>query len=197
MNVFLSWSGTKSNQAAEAFHQCLKYVFQNRVQIYLSSDMEKGVRWEAALNEHLEKAEFGILCVTQANVSAPWLMYEAGVLHKTAGEGFVAPFLLDINPSELSGPLTRFQLTVFKEEDLKRLFSRVNQRLPEESRIADKEIFEGLFQMVYNAHLKKLLTDALHAPDDAKSATQKLLELCKDNQTLLRDVLFELQTRCT
>ena len=195
MNVFLSWSGKKSHLVAKAFEACLPLIF-NGLEIYLSSSMEKGVKWEKALDEGLERAEFGILCVTQENVSAPWMMYEAGVLYKTAGVGFVTPFLLDIGPSELNGPLTQFQATVFEKADLEKLIFRVNQRLPEELRI-ERKILTNRFQAIYATFLESLLTDALHAPDDAKSVTQKLLELCKDNQTLLRDVLFELQTRCT
>lgn len=193
MNVFLSWSGKRSHLVAEALKQGLRFIFQNRLEIYLSTDMEKGILWGKALDEHLERAEFGILCVTKENFSAPWLMYEAGILYKTAGEGFVTPFLLDISPSELHGnPLERLQLTVFEKTDLRSLIRRVNQRLPQETRITDEETFQGLFEMVYVNYFEKLLTDALNAQDDAKSVTQKLWELCKGNQALFRDVLFEL-----
>ena len=83
----------------------------------------------------------------------------------------------------------------FLKEDLKNLFSRINQHLLEEERIAEK-VFDGLFQAVYNTYLESLLTDALNAQDDAKSVTQKLLDLSQSNQTLLKDLLFELQKRC-
>lgn len=194
MNLFLSWSGKKSHLAAKAFETCLPLIF-NGLNIYLSTSMEKGVKWEKALDEGLETAELGILCVTRDNFAAPWLMYEAGVLYKTVGKGFVTPFLLDIGPSELSGPLTQFQATVFEEADLGKLMFRVNQRLPQELRI-EESIVQNRFKMTYDTLLERLLTDALNAQDDAKSVTQKLWELCKGNQALLRDVLFELQTRC-
>lgn len=202
MNIFLSWSGKKSYLVAKAFETFLPYIF-NGLDFYFSASMDKGVKWEPALDNALDKAEFGILCVTKENLSAPWLMYEAGALCKTAGAGFVTPFLLDIGPSELTGPLTQFQLTVFEKEDLKRLISRIDQRQPEKERIGNKilpgqgkSMLEIRFQAAYETFLEQPLTDALNAPDDAKSVTQKLLDLSKANQTLLKDLLFELQTRC-
>jgi hypothetical protein len=49
------------------------------------------------------------MCLTQQNVSAPWLLFEAGALSKAVGFGRVLPYLIDLRPTDLTGPLSQFQ----------------------------------------------------------------------------------------
>lgn len=117
------------------------------------------------MDEALEKADFAILCVTRENRAAPWMMYEAGVLSRTAGAENVAPFLLDIGASELQSPVTRFQLTVFEREDLETLVLTINQCHTIEERIPEPVLKER-FQLVYGGFLEKLLKEALDFQDE-------------------------------
>jgi len=74
MQIFISWSGTKSKGAAEALRDWLPDVFQS-VEPWLSSeDISPGKRWNSELQKKLESSSFGIICVTQKNLNAPWII---------------------------------------------------------------------------------------------------------------------------
>ena len=193
MNIFLSWSGERSHLVAKAFKKCLPLIF-NGLDIYLSSSMNKGVPWAAALDEALEKADFAILCVTRENRSAPWMMYEAGVLSQTAGVKNVAPFLLNMGASELQSPVTRSQLTIFEQEDLEKLVLTINQLLTESYHVPTDDLKER-FNLIYGGSLKKLLQEALDFQDEdgeediarkTLAGVEQLLDISK--HTLLKDI---------
>lgn len=63
--------------------------------------------------------------VTPDNMDAPWLTFEAGALSRTLDQTFVCPYLFDIRPSDLRGPLVQFQAA----EDTRRLVFTINNAL--------------------------------------------------------------------
>jgi hypothetical protein len=77
--VFVSWSGSISNRAANALKFWLKTVFtENDIDVWMSEhDIEAGTPWATGLHAHLKSADFGILCMTRENLNSPWLLYEA------------------------------------------------------------------------------------------------------------------------
>jgi hypothetical protein len=109
MKIFISWSGERSNRLAQALKGWLSDFFQGD-EIFMSThDIEAGTRWSDKLNNELEKSNFGIMCLTPENLNAPWLLFEAGALSKTIDESHVVPYLLDIKPTDVAGPLSQFQ----------------------------------------------------------------------------------------
>src|ERR1700734_3199682 len=110
MDVFISWSGPQSKQVAEALHHYLPLII-NALKPWLSSaDVEAGARWAVDIAGNLEKSKFGILCLTPGNLDSIWIHFEAGALAKTVdNKTFVCPYLLHVQPSDLTGPLTQFQ----------------------------------------------------------------------------------------
>lgn len=82
MKVFLSWSGESSHAIAEKLHKWLPMVIQ-KIEPYISTEIEKGTRWASDIASELEVCAFGIACVTQENKDAPWLLFEAGALSKS------------------------------------------------------------------------------------------------------------------
>ncbi|WP_063608410.1 TIR domain-containing protein [Shouchella clausii] len=83
MKVFLSWSGSESEQLAKIFKDWLPNVLQY-VEPYMSSqDINLGERWNNNISASLEDSTFGLIFVTPNNINAPWLNYEAGALSKT------------------------------------------------------------------------------------------------------------------
>ena len=126
VKIFISWSGPLSRYIAETFRDWLPSVLQT-VEPYVSSeDIYKGARWSVDVSRELEVATFGILCVTAANIDAPWLNFEAGALSKSFEDGNVSPFLFDIKPSDITGPLTQFQSTVYERDDVLKLIESIN-----------------------------------------------------------------------
>ena len=71
------------------------------------------------IGAELEKSDFGIVCLIPENLTKPWLMFEAGALSKKLSAAKVVPFLLGVEPSDLSnGPLAQFQVIPFDKEQV-------------------------------------------------------------------------------
>ena len=96
---------------------------------YVSSeDIDKGARWTTDIAGELEKSFYGILCITKANIEAPWINFEAGALSKSVENSRVSPFLFGIKRSDIkSGPLTQFQSTLADRDDIFKLVHSLNQ----------------------------------------------------------------------
>lgn len=127
MKVFISWSGVRSKKVAMVFQDWLPSVIQSIEPFVSSEDIDKGSRWHTDIAQELKASNFGIICVTQDNLTAPWLNFEAGALSKMIENNYVAPFLLDVKPSDLKdSPISQFQATSFSSEDIKRLMETLN-----------------------------------------------------------------------
>lgn len=127
MKVFISWSGEQSKKIALIFRDWLPTVIQSLDPFVSSEDIEKGARWNTDIAQELKESSFGLICVTKDNLSSPWLNFEAGALSKTIENTFVAPFLFDVKPSDLTGlPISQFQSTNFSKTDMKRLIETLN-----------------------------------------------------------------------
>ncbi len=112
LEVFISWSGDRSEKVAEALRDWLPSVIQSVRPFMSASDIEKGSRWSNDLAMHLENAQFGLICLTQENLKAPWLIFEAGALSKSIENSRVAPYLYGVSQAQLQGPLAQFQASI-------------------------------------------------------------------------------------
>jgi hypothetical protein len=160
-----------------------------------SEDIDKGTRWSTDIAKELEESKFGILCVTQTNLEAPWINFEAGALSKTIEKTNVAPFLFAIKRSEVQGPLLQFQSTVYEKDDVYKLMVSINARLIDHDRL-DEAPLRKSFE-VWWPELQRQL-DALAEQTQAAEPTrqlrseqqaailEELLELARSQQKLLR-----------
>ena len=145
MNIFLSWSGNTSHKLAIAFRNWLPSVIQ-QIKPYVSSeDIDKGARWATDISDELNKSSFGILFVTNENINAPWLNFEAGALSKTLEKTCVSPFLFHIKPSDLNEALLQFQATNYQKDDIKKLLCTINKASGEE--LITQEMLDKSFDM--------------------------------------------------
>ncbi|CAA6818792.1 MAG: Unknown protein [uncultured Thiotrichaceae bacterium] len=126
MKVFISWSGDTSKKVAEAIREWLPCVLQNVNPYFTPSDIEKGARWSSHIAQELDDSLAGIFCVTRQNLNSKWLMFEAGAISKKVGQSLVCPVLIDLDNSDISGPLTQFQTTLFNKSDFRKLVSVLN-----------------------------------------------------------------------
>lgn len=70
MKLFISWSGTRSRELAEALREWIPLVL-HYVEPWLSeADITAGERWAQSVAKELETSNFGIICVTRENVSS-------------------------------------------------------------------------------------------------------------------------------
>lgn len=109
MKLFLSWSGEQSKAVASALRGWLQLVVQ-RLDPFLSShDIEIGTSGLERISDELELADAGIFCLNKENFTAPWINFEAGAVSKHRGSARVCSYLVDIEPLEITGPLSKFQ----------------------------------------------------------------------------------------
>ena len=115
MDIFISWSGPRSGALAQALKKWLPKIV-NAFNPWLSSaDIDKGARWSSEIASRLAQTKAGIICLTPSNLSEPWILFEAGALSKTLESTFVCPLLIDLEKSDVSGPLAQFQATKGKQ----------------------------------------------------------------------------------
>src|SRR5256885_9978499 len=109
MRIFISWSGERSGRVATALQTWIPKVVQ-AVQPWLSSSsIDPGSRWGVEVSQALQDLQFGVLCLTPENITAPWVLFEAGALSKAVTESRLVPYLLSFDARELQGPLAQFQ----------------------------------------------------------------------------------------
>jgi hypothetical protein len=121
-NVFISWSGKRSRQVAEALRDWLPNVLQ-AARPWLSQNMEKGTRSLEEIAQALDSMSVGIIRLTPENLEATWILFEAGALSKTKdAESRVCTYLLcGLKREHIGAPLSIFQGTTADENDIRKL----------------------------------------------------------------------------
>ena len=128
MNIFISWSGERSKTAALALKSLLEDVFPQAVTVFISDHINPGENWGQRLGAELEKSQFGILCLTEDNFQAPWLLFEAGALAKKFAASRVVPYLIDKMPASADhSPLFQFQSVPADKDGTLRLVMSINE----------------------------------------------------------------------
>ena len=142
MRVFISWSGERSHALARAFRDWLPNVIQ-AINPWMSDvDIDKGARWNTDIALQLSKAKVGLICLTPENLNAPWILFEAGALSKTLKNTYVCPYLFQVEPTDIKGPLVQFQSTKANKDDSKKLIHTINQAL-EDIKIPKEKLDEA------------------------------------------------------
>jgi hypothetical protein len=146
MKIFISRSGDVSRYVAEALAQWLKDVNHSLSPWVSSRDIQAGAPWWIKLAQQLRDTNFGVICATRSNLTAPWLPFEAGALAKqveglagsltTGGSSgddnsIVCPYLIGgLRPADLpQGPLTQFQNAESGEAGTLSLLKSINSVL--------------------------------------------------------------------
>ena len=145
MKVFVCWSGRLSLDIAIVLRKWLPSVLQSLDPYVSEEDIDKGTRWSTDLSKELEASSYGILCITQENISTPWLNFEAGALSKSVDQSRVAPFLFGLKRSEVKGPLLQFQSTVAEREDVLKLVHSLNNA--EEAKSIEDARLDEIFEV--------------------------------------------------
>ena len=180
MDVFISWSGEKSRKAAEAFRSWLPSVIQALNPYFTPKDIDKGQRWSQDIAGKLNDSLFGIILVTKENIHAPWILFEAGALSKNVGASHLCPVLLDLKPTDLSGPLAQFQASKFDKEDIRKLLGSINTALGE------KQLQENTLYTVFDKwwpDLELEIQEILEADDSSADV------IVRSERELIEEVL--------
>ncbi|SRR6266404_328248 len=184
MEIFISWSGSRSGAVARALHSWLPKIVNAFNPWLSSSDIEKGTRWTSDVAVRLEAAKAGIICLTPSNVHADWILFEAGALSKTLENTFVCPFLVGLEPSDIKGPLAQFQATRAIKEDVLKLVKTLNRGLGEYA-LQDNHIDEA-----FDVWWPKLETQLQKLPSDGGAVQPQ-----RPERDILEEILSLVRTQ--
>lgn|GEM_PF-6555428 len=126
MKIFISWSGPLSQAVATLLKGWLEDMFQGAEAWMSNEDINKGAIWFSGITDTLADTDFGILCLTSENTSAPWILFEAGALSKGLTKNRVCPLLVDLEISQLEPPLSQFNAARPVRDDMWRLVKAIN-----------------------------------------------------------------------
>jgi hypothetical protein len=169
MLVFLSWSGDRSKSAALALEKWLSQVIQ-AVELWISTDIDKGLRWGPEITDRLERSRVGIIVLTPENRESPWILFEAGALSKTK-DAYVCTLLIDLTHSAVEPPLSQFQHTTCDKADLLRLLKTINAAIDS---VGERSLPESTLNDVFETNWpqldEKLKTIAAEKPSNIPPA---------------------------
>ncbi len=174
--VFISWSGPRSKAIAQALYDWLPRIIQPVNPWMSEHDIHKGTRWSSELARELEKARFGLSCLTPENLNAPWLLFETGAIAKAVEEAYVWTYLFDLEYTDIKGPLAQFNHTKADKDDTKRLVRSINKAVGGAIRESDfDETFEKWWPEL-DQHLR-LVPPAEEEPKLKRSQDDMLEEI--------------------
>jgi TIR domain len=126
MKVLISWSGPQSQYIARTLQTWLVRVIQHLDPWMSELDIGAGQRWANELWKELQDVHFGVVCLTAENLQAPWLHFEAGALAKAVNQR-VCPYLYEIQPGDVQGPLSHFQMKQVDKQGTRALLHSINE----------------------------------------------------------------------
>jgi hypothetical protein len=184
VNVFLGWSGPRSGRVATVLRNYLHLAFPHIV-FWISEDISPGSRWNWELGTHLSDARVGIICVTRENLQSPWLLFEAGAISHALGGNSVIPYLIDLTPADLSGPLSQFQAICADEKGTRKLFQVLNKASKEAVRLTDIELLQtfSIWWLEILRAFDEMGSDTTHSP------MRKDRELLEETLELVRQLV--------
>ena len=190
MKVFISWSGDRSKQLAEAIHWWLPHVLQFAKPYFTPADIEKGKRWSSDISKELEQSKIGLIAMTEENLTSPWIMFEAGAISKVVEEGRVCPIVFGIAKTDLVGPLASFQAIEFTEAEVRQLLKTINNAA-KEATLPERHLEEA-FSMWWPELEKKVaaVSSAAQPPSRPHRSPDDLL---RENLELTRSLVMEQQ----
>ncbi|MET9546551.1 TIR domain-containing protein [Streptomyces sp. NPDC006627] len=196
MKVFLSWSGERSRQVAEALKSWLPDVIQEVDPWVSTQDIAKGGRGIKEITHELAATDFGIVCVTPENEASKWINFEAGGLAKQFELAHVVPFLIDMKIADLTGPLSQFQATVGdSRDDVRKLVGDLNKastgRAVAEDRLerAFSRSWPELERILQDIHRNAPGEAARHPPERSEAEMlEEILLLVRKQEYLRADV---------
>jgi hypothetical protein len=188
LKIFISWSGTKSKEAAIAIRSWLPDVMQF-VKPWMSDlDIPKGAHWPKTLSDELAQSQAGVICVTHENREKPWLLFEAGSLARNfADQSRVCVLLIDLGPEELPGPLALYQAAKADEDDAWRLLLSLN-RIAGEQQLDDDRLRRSFERHWPDLHSRLSPLKHQHSEADTQPERSMLQEILLEVRDVKRDL---------
>ena len=164
MNIFLSWSKSKSQEIALAIKSFLNGLFRDEIKVWMSSEsISYGSTSIPEINKALINSDKCIAIITSDNILSPWIMYETGAVlarnlvafpNKDNNE-FIIPIIFENvdNKKFMGNPINQFQRLQYSKATLKKLVSQLNQ---ETHTFSDIKTLETQFNLNWNILNKEI-----------------------------------------
>ena len=175
MKVFISWSGEPSRTIACELASWLCRIVQ-AVEPWMSDEaIGSGKRWRDEIGAALNDTDFGIVCVTRVNQHAPWLMFESGALAKHLAFARVTPLCIDMETTDLSGPLSDWQARKLDRDGMKRVVSDINAATPKP---LSRDALSNLFSLMWPGFETGVVRarEAVPCPSHVPRSDREMLE---------------------
>jgi hypothetical protein len=193
MNVFLSWSGRRSQAVAKVLKIFLPSII-NKIQPFLSSqDIEAGARWSSDIAKNLESSNVGIVCLTAENRTEPWVLFEAGAISKLTTLGRAIVLRIGLTPADIQAPLSQFQSVDLDKDGIWSILLTINSAGDHPLRL---ETLELAFSNAWGAMEANLNKIADELPDEevvprrtTEDMLEELVELGRRQDTTIRSFL--------
>lgn len=194
MKVFVSWSGELSCQIAEVLKKWIPCIIQSVEVFFSPEDIEKGDNWDKTISNELSQCNYGIICLTSDNTTAPWINFEAGAIAKSLDSRITA-LMVNIKPSDIKGPLSRYQATKFEKNDFFQLISAINKVLETP---LEHNILQNTFDTMWvaleqeaNAVIEKFSSNATTTDENKElsenNPLEEILQLLRTQNSLLNN----------
>jgi ribosomal protein L18E len=181
VKIFLSWSKERSKQVALFLHDWLQCVLQSSEPWMSDVDIDRGSLWTNDINGNLNISAAGIICLTKSNLNEPWILFEAGALSKGLESSRVCCLLIDLQPTDISGPLSQFNHTLPDKSNIRKLIFTLNERSDKK---LNQEILNKVFEMnwpTFEINLTKIIKET---EGDEKSIIPK-----RSEEEILNEIL--------
>ncbi|WP_413432755.1 toll-Interleukin receptor [Crateriforma spongiae] len=196
MKVFISWSGPRSRAVAELLNDWTKCVLQATRPWLSTRDIDRGALWFSEIHDQLKDTSVGIVCLTQANRSRPWILFESGALAKGLSSNRVCTFLIDLKPADLEDPLAQFNHTMPERGSVWELMRTLNNCLASDA--LDERILEQVFDTYWGQFESKFAGILEQNPESEKSEPrpkEDILAEILDNTRHMHSRLRRLESR--
>jgi hypothetical protein len=182
MKIFISWSGEQSKFIAKLLSDWIEQVIQV-AEPWISTDIEKGKRWNAEIAGKLEESKVGIFIMTPSNLSSEWVHFEAGAISKTQ-DAYVCTLLYNVNTTDVSSALSQFQATRLEKQEMLTLIKQVNSQIGKNGgkSLKDKQI-ENIFESLW-PDFEKNLKSIPESENEPEIRTEK--DLMEESLNILR-----------
>ena len=184
MRVFISWSGELSKQLASAIRDWLPTTLQYVKPYFTPADIEKEQSGNLEISEELGASSICIIALTRESLDSKWIMFEAGAISKSANNPRLCTVLFGIEPTDVQGPLERFQATKFSKDDIHQLLKTINSNAGKEA------LSEATLNLVFAKWWPDLEREVNEIMKDAGSSTKAAV---RDERDLLEEAVSRLR----
>jgi hypothetical protein len=160
--VFISWTKPLGLRIARQLRTFLKSQVPGIDFFVSQDDLIPGQPWRAGLERRLQEDSLGILVITPAALTAPWIFYEAGAISAKA-DAAIVPLLFDVPAARLKEPIGAYQSLPYSEDSILRIIGMLQGLDGELSKGLEKRKPRGFSAgwKQFNSEIQKLLGEDL------------------------------------